>query len=132
MKYTQGPDSKPRRRLPPRSAFLSYLRPFEEPHLSFIKEGYSKGTEFHQTGNSKKKKKKRQGKGGQTLNLRKEDAEPGHYLRPLTVIYDSRESFRTAIRECYEVTVVKEQFNLYSDKGQVLETPSSTERSSYS
>lgn len=84
MKYTRGPDSKPRRQLPPKSAFLSYLPSFDEPHLSFIKEGYSKDTESHQT-RQLKKEKKGQGKGEQTLNPRKEEAEPGHYLRPLVL-----------------------------------------------
>lgn len=80
---TQGPDSKPRRQRPPRSAFLSYLPSLDEPHLSFIKERYSKDTESRQT-RQLKKEKKGQGKGEQTLNPRKEEAEPD-YLRPLVL-----------------------------------------------
>lgn len=61
-----GPVSKPRRQLPPRSAFLSYLPSFDEPHLSFIKEGYSKDTESRQTRQLKKEKKKGGAKEGRT------------------------------------------------------------------
>lgn len=67
--------------------------PFDEPHLSFIRERYSKGTESQ----SNKATQKGKGRESKPYNSgRKEEAEPGYYFQ---YCLDSR-VFRSAAREC--------------------------------